>query len=113
MLLHRRRREARKLAHLFRPTLVEAQRERERVAPAVRHAVELADRRDVRLAVHAVEPLGDVEDDVGALATKLAVDTPLEEAVPYAVLAGAFAVTRGGAQGSLPVPEDVEKLGGR
>ena len=47
--------------------LVEAERQREGVAAAVRHAEELADRRHVRLAVHAVQPFRDVEDDVGAL----------------------------------------------
>ncbi len=47
---------------------------------------------------------------VGALAAKLAEGAPLEEAVPYAVLAGAVAVTREGAQGSLPTPEEVEKF---
>jgi sugar/nucleoside kinase (ribokinase family) len=47
------------------------------------------------------------------LAAKLAEGTPLEEAVPYAVLAGAVAVMREGAQGSLPAPEDVEKLSDR
>ena len=45
-----------------------------------------------------------------ALAAKLAEGTLLEEAVTYAVLAGAAAVAREGAQGSLPTPEDVEKL---
>ncbi len=63
--------------------------------------------------VEAVDTTGAGDAFVGALAAKLASDTPLEEAVPYAVLAGTFAVTRSGAQGSLPVPEDVEKLGGR
>ena len=47
--------------------LVEAERERERVAAGVGNAVELADRRNVRLAVRAAQALGDVEDDVGAL----------------------------------------------
>ena len=37
-----------------------------RSAARVRNAVELADRRDVRLAVGAAESFGDVEDDVGA-----------------------------------------------
>ena len=52
---------------LLRARLVEAERQRERVAAGVGDAVELADRRDVRLAVRAAQPLGDVEDDVGAL----------------------------------------------
>ena len=62
--------------------------------------------------VEAVDTTGAGDAFVGALAAKLAADTPLEEAVPYAVLAGAFAVTRSGAQGSLPSPDDVEKLSG-
>ncbi len=63
--------------------------------------------------VEAVDTTGAGDAFVGALAAKLAEGASLEEAVPYAALAGAFAVTRSGAQGSLPVPEDVEKLGGR
>ncbi len=63
--------------------------------------------------VEAVDTTGAGDAFVGALAAKLAVDTPLEEAVPYAVLAGAFAVTCSGAQGSLPTPDDVEKLSGK
>jgi len=47
---------------------------------------------------------------VGALAAKLARGAPLEVAVPYAVLAGAAAVMSEGAQGSLPTPDEVEKL---
>ena len=61
--------------------------------------------------VEAVDTTGAGDAFVGALAAKLARDAPLEEAVPYAVLAGAAAVTSEGAQGSLPTPEDVEKLG--
>ncbi len=60
--------------------------------------------------VEAVDTTGAGDAFIGALAAKLASGTPLEEAVPYAVLAGAVAVTREGAQGSLPVPEEVEKL---
>ena len=51
---------------LLRPRLVEAERERERVAARVGNAEELADRGDVRLAIRAVQAFGDVEDDVGA-----------------------------------------------
>ena len=62
--------------------------------------------------VEAVDTTGAGDAFVGALAAKLAEGVPLEEAVPYAVLAGAVAVTREGAQGSLPTPEDVGRLGG-
>ena len=60
--------------------------------------------------VEAVDTTGAGDAFVGALAAKLARGTPLEEAVPYAVLAGAAAVTSEGAQGSLPTIEEVEKL---
>ncbi len=60
--------------------------------------------------VEAVDTTGAGDAFVGALAAKLARGAPLEEAVPYAVLAGAAAVTSEGAQGSLPTPEEVEKL---
>ncbi len=63
--------------------------------------------------VEVVDTTGAGDAFVGALAVKLTEDTPLEEAVPYAVVAGAVAVAREGAQGSLPVPEDISKLGGR
>ena len=63
--------------------------------------------------VQVVDTTGAGDAFVGALAAKLAEGTLLEEAVPYAVLAGAVAVTREGAQGSLPTPEDVEKLSSR
>ncbi len=60
--------------------------------------------------VETVDTTGAGDAFVGALAAKLARGAPLEEAVPYAVLAGAVAVTSEGAQGSLPSPEEVEKL---
>ena len=63
--------------------------------------------------VQVVDTTGAGDAFVGALAAKLAEGTPLEEAVPYAVLAGAVAVMREGAQGSLPTPEDVEKFSDR
>lgn len=44
---------------------------------------------------------------VGALAARLAAGDGLPEAVSYAVLAGAVAVTGVGAQEALPTPEDV------
>jgi ribokinase len=62
--------------------------------------------------VEAVDTTGAGDAFVGALAARLAQGAHLEEAVPYAVLAGAVAVTREGAQGSLPTPEDVEKISG-
>lgn len=63
--------------------------------------------------VEVVDTTGAGDAFVGALAVKLSEGATLEEAVPYAVLAGAAAVTREGAQGSLPAPEEVEKLSGR
>ena len=60
--------------------------------------------------VEAVDTTGAGDAFVGALAAKLAEDAPLEEAVHYAVLAGSVAVTREGAQGSLPTPEEVKKF---
>ncbi len=60
--------------------------------------------------VEAIDTTGAGDAFVGAMAAKLARGAPLEEAVPYAVLAGAAAVTSEGAQGSLPSPEEVEKL---
>ncbi len=75
-------------------------------------AVSDSTRRFSAPEVEAVDTTGAGDAFVGALAAKLANDTPLEEAIPYAVFAGAFAVTRSGAQGSLPTPEEVEKLSG-
>jgi len=57
-----------------------------------------------------VDTTGAGDAFVGALAARLAGGASLEEAVPYAVLAGAAAVAQAGAQGSLPTPEVVEKL---
>lgn len=62
--------------------------------------------------VEVVDTTGAGDAFVGALAARLAGGDPLEEAVPYAVLAGAAAVAREGAQGSLPTPEEVERLSG-
>jgi ribokinase len=64
------------------------------------------------LEVEVVDTTGAGDAFAGALATRLTEGASLEEAVPYAVLAGAVAVTREGAQGSLPIPEDIEKLSG-
>ena len=60
--------------------------------------------------VEAVDSTGAGDAFVGALAVKLADGAGLEEAVPYAVLAGAAAVRREGAQGSLPTSEELEEL---
>ena len=63
--------------------------------------------------IEAVDTTGAGDAFVGALAAKLAGGATLEEAVPYAVLAGAAAVAWEGAQGALPAPEEVERLGGQ
>jgi hypothetical protein len=51
---------------LLGPPLMEAEGEGQRVGGVAGDTIELADGRDVTLAVHAVEPFGDVEDEVGA-----------------------------------------------
>jgi ribokinase len=60
--------------------------------------------------VDVVDTTGAGDAFVGALAAKLARDASLEEAVAYAVRAGAAAVTKEGAQGALPTPDVVEAL---
>jgi ribokinase len=60
--------------------------------------------------VKVVDTTGAGDAFVGALAAMLADDAPLEDAVAYAVRAGAAAVTKEGAQGALPTPETVESL---
>jgi ribokinase len=60
--------------------------------------------------VEAVDTTGAGDAFVGALAARLARDATLEEAVAYAVRAGAAAVTKEGAQGALPTPKVVENL---
>jgi len=57
-----------------------------------------------------VDTTGAGDAFVGALALRLARGASLEEAVAYAVRAGAAAVTREGAQGALPTPDDLEAL---
>jgi len=57
-----------------------------------------------------VDTTGAGDAFVGALAVKLARGASLEEAVAYAARAGAAAVTKDGAQGSLPTPEELEAL---
>ncbi len=60
--------------------------------------------------VDVVDTTGAGDAFVGALAARLARDAPLEDAVAYAVRAGAAAVTKVGAQGALPTPDVVETL---
>jgi ribokinase len=60
--------------------------------------------------VEVVDTTGAGDAFVGALAVQLARAASLEEAVAYAVRAGAAAVTKEGAQGALPTPEVVEAL---
>jgi ribokinase len=60
--------------------------------------------------VEVVDTTGAGDAFVGALAAKLARGDPLEDAVAYAVRAGAAAVTKEGAQGALPTPETVDAL---
>ena len=60
--------------------------------------------------VEVVDTTGAGDAFVGALASQLARDASLEDAVAYAVRAGAAAVTREGAQGALPTPESVEAV---
>jgi ribokinase len=60
--------------------------------------------------VQAVDTTGAGDAFVGALAARLARDATLEDAVAYAVRAGAAAVTKEGAQRALPTPETIEAL---
>lgn len=60
--------------------------------------------------VEVVDTTGAGDAFVGALATRLARGASLEEAVSYAVRAGAAAVTKEGAQGALPTPEVMETI---
>jgi ribokinase len=60
--------------------------------------------------VEVVDTTGAGDAFVGALATQLARGASLQEAVAYAVRAGAAAVTKEGAQGALPTPDVVEAL---
>jgi ribokinase len=60
--------------------------------------------------VDVVDTTGAGDAFVGALATQIARGATLQEAVAYAVRAGAAAVTKEGAQGALPTPEVVEAL---
>jgi ribokinase len=60
--------------------------------------------------VEVVDTTGAGDAFVGALSARLAEDAPLENAVAYAVRAGAAAVTQAGARGALPTPETVDAL---
>jgi ribokinase len=60
--------------------------------------------------VEVVDTTGAGDAFVGALAARLAAEDPLEDAVAYAVRAGAAAVTKEGAQGALPTPDVIEAL---
>ncbi|HEX6711606.1 MAG TPA: ribokinase [Rubrobacter sp.] len=60
--------------------------------------------------VDVVDTTGAGDAFVGALAAQLARGWSLEDAVAYAVRAGAAAVTKEGAQGALPTPETVDAL---
>jgi ribokinase len=60
--------------------------------------------------IEVVDTTGAGDAFVGALAMKLARDASLEDAVAYAVRAGAAAVTKEGAQGALPTPETIRDL---
>jgi len=61
-------------------------------------------------SVEVVDTTGAGDAFVGALAARLAAEDPLEDAVAYAVRAGAAAVTKEGAQGALPTPDVIEAL---
>jgi ribokinase len=60
--------------------------------------------------VDVVDTTGAGDAFVGALAASLARDYSLEDAVAYAVRAGAAAVTKEGAQGALPTTDVIEAL---
>lgn len=60
--------------------------------------------------VKPVDPTGAGDAFCGTLATLLAWGRKLEEAVPWAVAAGAVAATRRGAQAAMPTIEEVEAL---
>lgn len=62
--------------------------------------------------VDAVDTTGAGDAFVGALAAALAAGAPLVEATQLAGAAGAAAVTKPGAQASLPRPEDLQRLFG-
>ncbi len=59
-----------------------------------------------------VDTTGAGDTFVGALAARLAAGDSLSDATRYAVRAGAVAVTKEGAQGGCPTPEEVERFSG-
>jgi sugar/nucleoside kinase (ribokinase family) len=61
-------------------------------------------------AVQAVDTTAAGDAFIGGLSVALVGGRPLEEAVRYGVCAGALAVTRFGAQSSLPSAEEVDTL---
>ncbi len=60
--------------------------------------------------VEVVDTTGAGDAFAGAMAQALAAGSSLRDAARRGVLAGALAVTRGGAQASFPSPEELEKL---
>jgi ribokinase len=65
------------------------------------------------LSVDAVDATAAGDAFNGALACAVAEGKPLSEAIPFAVAAGAAAVTRKGAQTSIPKREEIERLLGK
>jgi ribokinase len=63
--------------------------------------------------VKAVDPTAAGDAYTAALTVRLAAGAKIEEAIQYANLAGALAVTKLGAQPSLPTQEEVEAFAGR
>jgi ribokinase len=63
--------------------------------------------------VEPVDPTGAGDAFCGALAVALSHGSSLREAVERAVVAGAIATTRRGAQAAMPTTEEVEALLGR
>jgi ribokinase len=60
--------------------------------------------------VHAIDTTAAGDGFVGALAVALAADTPATEALRWSNAVGALAVTRAGAQPSLPTRQEVEEF---
>lgn len=60
--------------------------------------------------VEAVDTTGAGDTFVGALAARIAAGDSLSDATAYAVRAGAVAVTKEGAQGGCPTPDEVERV---
>lgn len=97
---------------------VEASRRLERDGPTVvtlgGEGALLLDRGEAEVFpapdVEPVEPTGAGDAFCGALASMLSRGRSLEEAVPWAVAAGAVAVTRRGAQAAMPTFAEVEAL---